>query len=429
MLDIKLIREQPSLVRKNLERRQNQEFLDVFDKLIQVDKQMRSLLKETEELKHEKNLISQEIQHLVSKGKNASQKIKKAKELPLKIKEKEKKLNSLKSECRALLYKLPNLLHESVPFGRDDSENQEIKRVGKIPKFDFELKHHGKLAAELGLADFERAVKISGTGFYFLRGDFVLLEVALRRLGIELLVKKGFVPLLPPLLMRREPYSGVTDLDDFEKVMYKVEGHDLYLIATSEHPIVSMYMNEILKEDELPLKFVGCSPCFRREVGKHGLDERGLFRVHQFNKVEQVVFCREEDSEKLHEELLENSEELLKLLGIPFRVVNVCTGDIGVVASKKYDIEAYSPREDKYIEVMSCSNCTDFQARRLNIRYYSGNQKKFVHTLNNTMIATARILRLIVENFQTKEGTVKIPKVLWPYLNGLKELKPKKQAL
>jgi len=428
MLDIKLIRENPFLVKTNLEKRQSKEYLGVFDKLIVVDKETRELLKETEELRFKRNKITAEIQKGISSKKNVSDALKEAKLLPIQLKEKEQKLFLLKKEFEELLYKLPNLLHDSVPFGKDDSENKEIKKEGKIPVFDFELKHHGKLAVELNGADFERAVKISGTGFYFLKGELALLEHALRNLAIDILFKKGYLLVHPPFLMKRRPYSGVTDLNDFENVMYKLENQDLYLIATSEHPIVAMHMDETLDEKNLPLKFVGCSACFRKEVGKHGLDERGLFRVHQFNKIEQVIFCKEEDSEKFHEELLRNSEDFLKLLGIPFRVVNVCTGDIGVVASKKYDIEAYSPREKKYIEVMSCSNCTDFQARRLNIKYFDGKEKKLVHTLNNTMVATARMLRLILENFQTKQGTVKIPKALWPYMLGLKELKPKKKV-
>ncbi len=426
MLDIKLIREKPELVRKNLEKRQSKKYLELFDNLLIVDKKMLFLLKETEELRHKRNTITSEVKKLLTEKKDATEKIKQAKEIPLQIKEKDQKLTELKQEHNSILFKLPNLLHKSVPFGKDDSENKEIKKEGKIQKQDFDLIHHGKLAADLNGADFERAVKISGSGFYFLKGDLALLEQALIRFATDLLTKKNYELIFPPLLMRRKPYSGVTDLNDFENVMYKIENEDLYLIATSEHPLVSMYMDETLNEKNLPLKFAGVSPCFRKEVGKHGLDERGLFRVHQFNKVEQVIFCRPEESEKLHEELLKNSEKLMQSLKIPYIVVNVCTGDIGVVASKKYDVEGYSPREKKYIEVMSCSNCTDFQSRRLNIKYYSGKEKVFVHTLNNTMIATARALRLILENFQTKKHTVKIPKALRPYLNGLKELKLKK---
>lgn len=428
MLDIKLIRENPSSVKKNLERRQDKEHLNNFDKLLKADKEMRKLLQEVEELKRRRNLVTKEIQGLVSKNKDASKKMKEAKEIPSEIKDKEKNFLSAQKECKELLYKLPNLLDKGVPFGKDDSDNQEIRKQGKLPKFDFELKHHGKLAVELNGADFERAVKISGNGFYFLKGGLALLEKSLRRLAVDVLIKKGYCLVRPPFLMRRKPYSGVTDLNDFENVMYKIENEDLYLIATSEHPIVSTYMDETLNEEELPLRFVGSSACFRREVGKHGLDERGLFRVHQFDKIEQVIFCSPEESEKMHEELLKNSEELLRLLEIPFRVVNVCTGDIGTVASKKYDLEGYSPREKKYIEIVSCSNCTDYQSRRLNIKCLCKGKKNFVHTLNSTMVATARMLRLILENFQTKEGTVKIPRVLWPYMNGLKELKPKKKV-
>jgi len=426
MIDIKLIRENSSFVRKNLEHRQTKEYLDSFDQLIDKDKELLKILKEVEELKHKRNQITFEIKELLSNKQDASKKMNEAKTLPLKIKEKENKLIELKEKHTNLLNSLPNLLHSDVPFGKDDSENKEIKKKGNLPVFDFELKHHGQLAVELELADFDRAVKISGSGFYFLKGELALIEQALIKLAVDLLIKKGYELIHPPLLMRRKPYSGVTPLDDFENVMYKTENQDLYLIATSEHPIVAMHMDEIISEKKLPLKYAGCSPCFRKETGKHGLDERGLFRVHQFNKVEQVIFCKPEEAEKYHEELLKNSESLLDLLKIPYRVVDVCTGDIGCVASKKYDVEGYSPREKKYIEVMSCSNCTDYQSRSLNIKYSDGKEKNLVYTLNNTMVATARMLRLILENYQTKQGTVKIPKVLQPYLNGLKEIKPKK---
>jgi seryl-tRNA synthetase len=258
--------------------------------------------------------------------------------------------------------------------------------------------------------------------FSFLKDKIALLDFALQKYAIDKLVKKGYILVEPPFMVRRGPYEGVTDLADFENVMYKIEDDDLYLIATSEHAIGAMHMNETFDADKLPLKYVGISACFRREIGSHGLDTRGLFRVHQFNKIEQFIFCKPSDSWKFHEELLKNAEEIFKALELPYRVVNICTGDIGIVAAKKYDLEVWMPREEKYREVVSCSNCTGYQATRLNIRYKKGNEKEYLHTLNSTAIATSRAIRAIIENNQQKDGTVKVPKVLVPYMNGVKEI-------
>jgi len=297
--------------------------------------------------------------------------------------------------------------------------------VGTPRTFDFPLRNHGELAAERGWADFERAARTAGAGFYYLKGSLVLLDLALQRFAIDLLTGKGFLPVIPPYMMNRASYEGVTDLADFENVMYKVEDDDAYLIATSEHPLCAMYQDEIFEERDLPLRLCGVSPCFRREIGSHGLDTKGLFRVHQFHKVEQFIFCRPEESWDLHEELLANAEEIYTLLGLPFRVVSICTGDIGTVAAKKYDIEAWMPREERYREVVSCSNCTSYQAVRLRIRVRDQRDfesKRFVHTLNSTAIATSRTIRAILENYQQADGKVVIPGVLQPYMNGAEYL-------
>src|SRR3989338_2142631 len=425
MLDLEFIRKNPSSARENLEKRQNEEILVFFDELIEKDVLWRKLKAEADSLRNKRNVLSQEINTAKKANQNISSLLSDAQEIPCKIDSAEAQAISLKGRCNFLLQRLPNLLHETVPFGKDDSENIVIKKSGSPKKQNFEVVHHGQLAAALGVADFERAVKISGTGFFFLKGELALLDLALQRFAIDLLVKQGFILIQPPLLMHKKPYEGVAPLGDFESVMYKAENEDLYLIATSEHPLTSMYMDEILPEEKLPIKMAGVSPCFRREIGKHGLDERGFFRVHQFNKIEQIILCRQEDSYKWIEALRKNAESLLSALGIPWNTVNVCTGDMGIVAAKKYDIQGWSPREKKYIELMSCSNCTDYQAVGLNIKYRLKNQeKKFVHTLNSTMIATTRALRIIIENYQTKQGTIKIPSVLQKYMNGIREIKP-----
>lgn len=415
MLDINLIRTDPKAVEESLRKRQDKEKITWLKNLIEKDKQWRSLKQDLDKLRQRRNVLS---------GTFVESNLKEAKGVAAKIKENESKSNALKEKINNYLMRLPNILHESVPFGKDDSDNKVVKKHGKPKKPGFEIKHHGQLAAELGIADFERAVKISGNGFFYLKGELALLDFALQRYAIDLLAKKGFTLIQPPFLMRKKPYEGVVSLDDFEDVMYKVEGEDLYLIATSEHPMAAMYQGEILEEKQLPIKYAGISACFRKEVGKHGLDERGFFRVHQFNKVEQFVFCKPEQSWKHFEQIAKNAEDLMKGLKIPYEKTNVCTGDIGIIAAKKYDINAWSPREKKFIELMSCSHCTDYQARRLGIRYRKKDgSKEVVHTLNNTMVATTRMLRILIENYQTKKGTIKVPTVLQKYMNGLKEIK------
>ncbi len=428
MLDIELVRKNPEFVRKNLMKRQDPLLLSMFDALLKKDSEWRKLKQKNDELRRQRNEISHKINAAKKEKKDIKSLIKQAKEIPGKIKETEAKARNAREKIDSLLAVLPNTLHDSVPLGKTEAENVEVKRWGEIVSPSFEIRHHGALAVSLGLADFERAVKISGAGFYFLRGALALMDMALQRMAIDYLSKKGFTPVFVPFMMKRKPYEGVAPLADFENVMYKIEGYDLYLIATSEHPLGAMFMDEILGEEQLPIKFCGISSCFRGEIGKHGLDEKGLFRVHQFNKVEQFVFCSPQDSWKIHEELLANSEELLQQLDLPYRVVNVCAGEIGPIAAKKYDVEAYSPREGKFIEVMSCSNCTDYQSNSLNIRFRKKNsmEKETVHTLNNTAIATARIMRLILEHYQTKEGGLKIPKALQLHMNGMKEINPKK---
>ncbi len=422
MLDIKFVRENPEIVRKNLEKRQDREKVQWLNDLIKKDKEYRKLLQVNQELRHKRNLITEEINQLKKQGRDITKKIKEAKELPKKIKECEEKIAKLKERITFYLMRLPNILHDSVPVGKDESDNKVIRKWGEIPKFYFELKPHGELIEKLGLANFSSAVKVSGRGFYYLLGELALMDLALQRFAIDSLIKKGYKLIEPPLMLRRKPYEGVTDLKDFETMMYKVEGEneDLFLIATSEHPIGAMMMGKVFDEEELPLKFCGVSSCFRKEIGSHGIDEKGLFRVHQFNKVEQFIFCKPEESWEFHEELIKNAEVLFQKLKLPYRVVNICTGDIGTVASKKYDLEVYMPREKAYKEVVSCSNCTSYQAVRLNIRYKKGNEKDYVHTLNSTAIATGRTIKAIIENYQQKDGSIAIPKALQPYMGNIR---------
>ncbi|HIH21293.1 MAG: serine--tRNA ligase [Candidatus Diapherotrites archaeon] len=425
MLDISFVRQNPLEVRSNLAKRQDKGILERFDSLLSVDKEWRSLKQKVDELRSMRNLISKEIEALVKQGKATQEKINEARAIPEQIKSSEARMRELDEKRLSLLMAIPNLLHESVPFGKDETENKVIRVWGKLSKPDFEIQHHGQLAVRLGGADFEKAVQVSGEGFYFLKNELALMEQALSQYAIHYLVKKGFTFVKPPFLLRRKPLSGALDLSEFESVIYKIEGEDHYLIGTAEHSLNALHFEEILDSNQLPLLYAGFSTNFRKEIGKHGLDERGLFRLHQFDKVEQFVFCKPEDSWKLHERLLKNAEEIVQGLELPYRVVNVCTGDIGTVAAKKYDIECWSPREGKYFETHSLSNCTSYQAVRSGIKYrISQTEKAFVHTLNATAIAAPRALRAILENHQSSDGTVKVPKALQPFMLGVKEIVP-----
>lgn len=429
MLDIKLIRENPGLVRNNLMKRGNPENLKMLDELIDYDKKWRQYLTELNGLRHERRLITTEIAALKKKGKDTKKEFSKAKVIDTKILAIEKQVNECEEKTRYHLMRLPNLLHESVPFGKDENDNVPIRTWGKEPRFSFKPKDHIDLALNLDIMDIERAGKIAGARFFYLKNEGVLLDMALMNFALEVMFKKGYKPVEPPFLMRREPYEGVVALSDFEDVLYKIEDEDLYLIATSEHPVAAMFMGEVLKAEDLPLKFVGISANFRKEAGAHGKDTRGIFRTHQFNKIEQFLFSKPEYSWGFHEELLGNAEELVQRLGLPYQVVNVCTGDIGTVAAKKYDVEAWMPAQNAYREIISCSNCTDYQARRLNIKYREKEgeaPKGFVHTLNSTALATGRTAVAILENYQQEDGSVAIPKALRKYMGGIEKIELKR---
>ncbi len=419
MLDIKFVRENPDILKADLAKRG---WTGVaVDDVLAKDQEFRRLNQEVEQLRGERNKISREINEVKKKGKDANALLKRASEIPQKIKNAEETTLVLKKEIHDGLMRLPNLLDSSVPVGKDDSENVVVREVGGREVPDFGIKSHVDLITERDLADIERAAKTSGARFYFLKNELVLLDLALQRFALDFLAKKGFNLISPPSLMRREPYEGVTDLRDFEDVMYKIEGEDLYLIATSEHPMAAMHSGEVIDEDLLPLKYAGVSQCFRKEAGAHGKDTKGIFRVHQFSKVEQFVFAKPQDSWVIHEQLLANAEEIFQALEIPYRVVNICTGDIGTVAAKKYDIEAWMPAQGKYREVVSCSNCTAYQSVRLNIKCgKQGGERNWLHTLNSTAIANPRAIVAIIENHQQEDGKIRIPKALQAYMGGRK---------
>lgn len=415
MLDIRLIRESPKLVEENLLRRGAREKIKLLHELVQLDEARRKIIQGTEKLKQQRNAITREISELKAAGRKADSKLREAKELPQKIRKLDQKLEDAEEKSRKILLALPNMLHESVPSGKDESDNKETKRQGEV-KWKAR-RNHAEILEALGLMDSERAAKTAGRGFHYLKGGLVVLDYALQRFATDFLKKKGFTVVEPPFMLQREPYEGVTDINDFGSVMYKIEGEDLYLIATSEHPIAAMFSGETIEKKDLPVRIAGISPCFRKEVGAHGKYTRGLFRMHQFNKVEQFVFCHPEQSWEIHEELQRNSEQLYEALEITYRVVNVCTGDIGSIAAKKYDIE-FLMADGNYREIGSNSNCTDYQARRLNIKFREKEglaPAGFVHTLNSTALATSRAMVAIIEQHQQEDGTVEIPKALQPY--------------
>jgi len=431
MLDIKIVRENSALVKASEKKRGRDQA--IVDQVLKLDESWKKELKKVEELKHQRNVVSQEINQAKKskKEKEAVKKIKEMKDVVEEIKQREYNANEQLHQRNEALKKIGNILDKEVPVGKDESENKELKKWGKIVKPSFPLKDHIELGLELDLFDLDTAASVSGARFYYLKNEAVLLDLALQRFAVDVLLKHGFSMHWPPFMLNRAALEGGVNLNEFQDTIYKIENEDLYLIGTSEHPLLALRKDKVLQENELPDKIGGISTCFRKEAGAHGRDTKGIFRVHQFNKVEQIVICAPEESAKHFKQMQAISEDIFQQLEVPYHVVAVCSGDIGNKQSLQYDIEAWFPGQNEkkgaYREVTSCSNCLDYQAVTLNTKYVAKNgERKYVHMLNNTAIATSRVIVAILENFQTKEGTVKIPKVLWPYMNGIKELKRKK---
>jgi seryl-tRNA synthetase len=427
MLDIKLLRERSDIVINDLKKRGDAEKEKWVPEFLKLDGQRRKMLFKIEQDRKARNAISIEIARMRKEGKDISFNKESMADLGKKIAQNEAKLAKLEEKLMFYLYRFPNILHESVPRGASDADNKVVRTWGSKPDFAFKPRSHIELMEQLGLADLDRAGKISGSRFYFIKNELALMDSALMRLASEHMMKAGFTPVIPPYLMRRKPYEGVTDLGDFEDVMYKVDGEDLYMIATSEHPLVAMHMDEKIPEDTLPIRYAGFSANFRKEAGTHGALDKGIFRVHQFNKAEMLVLSKPEDSWAEHERLMKIAEKIFQAIELPYRIVSVCTGDIGTVAAKKYDLEVWFPSQKRYREAVSGSNCTDYQARRLGIKYGRKDEKPkgLVHTLNCTAIATVRPMAAILENFQRKDGTVLVPKRLREHMGGIKKIVPK----
>jgi seryl-tRNA synthetase len=426
MIDIKLLREKPELVKENIKKKFHDDKLKLVDEVLKIDEKWRKLKFEEDKLRSERNSVSKKISELKKAGKSADKEMKLAKDISGKLEKLGEKRKKFEEEIKEIMYKIPNFIHDSVPIGKDESENVEVKKFG-IPKVpDFEVLNHAELAEKLKGVDFDSAREVSGNGFYYLTGDLALLHSAMISFARDYMVKKGFEYVIPPFMIRGDVVKGVMSFEERDAMMYKIEGEDLYLIGTSEHSMIGRYINNTLIGKNLPLALTSYSPCFRKEVGAHGIEEKGLYRLHQFEKQEMVVICEPEDSYNWFDKMLNNTIEVFKALDIPVRSLECCSGDLADLKAKSIDVEAWSPRQKKYFEVGSCSNLTDAQSRRLNIRIDNKGQKYFAHTLNNTVLASPRALVALMENNQNKDGSINIPKALQSYMGGKKKIEVKK---
>jgi len=415
MLDPKILRDSSDKIRKMLKDRAVEYNLD---DLINADKNRRELIIKTDELRKKRNEFSIEYGNKKKAGESTTELANKMAESLQELEGLEKKQVVTESKYAKLAYTIPNLIHESVPIGADATANKEIRKWGNVPKFDFQIQDHVDLSDNLDFVDLERAAKVSGARFYYLKNELVRLNQALINFALDFLVEKNYSLIQPPYLINKKSMEGAVIAEDFEDVIYKIQDEDLYLIGTSEHAMAAMHSGEIIEGSILPIRYAGVSPCFRKEAGAHGKDQKGIFRVHQFEKVEQFVFSRPEESWNEHEKMIQTAEEFYQKLEIPHKVMLLSSGDMGKVSAKTYDIEAWMAGQNAYREIVSCSNCLDYQARRLKIRFRdkTNEDTQYLHTLNSTLVATSRVLVSILENFQTKDGHINVPKALQNYI-------------
>ena len=416
MLDMNTFRENTDLIRADHDKRGLAH--DSIDEVLRLDEEWKDALHEQSQARRQRNVAAKAIAEAKKSGdqQEVDRVMSQVKDLGTLVDSLDEKANALLQQRDELRMRIPNILHPEVPVGEDEGGNTQHSLHGNKPEFDFDPRTHNELIEMNKWVELERAAKITGSRFYFLKGDLARLELAMQNYAVDFLCKRGFTFVQPPVMMNRTAYEGVTDLEDFETVMYGVEPDKLYMIATSEHPLTAMYMDEVIEPSLLPIRMVGLSPCFRREVGAHGLSDRGIWRVHQFTKVEQIIISHPDESWQLHEELLQNCIDMWNELGLHHEVVNICTGDMGTVAARKYDIEAWLPGAKAFKEVVSCSNCTDYQANRLRMRYRTADGNAAVHTLNSTAVATSRALVAIMEQNQLDDGRVRVPEVLISYM-------------
>ena len=427
MLDIKFVRNNPDVVKQNIKNKFQDEKLPLVDEVIELDKRNREIKQEVEALRAEKNKASKEIGAMM-----AQKKIEEAEALKKKVAESNGRINELSEEEKEVEDKLkknmmiiPNIIDPSVPIGKDDSENVEVERFGEPVVPDFEVPYHTEIMESFNGIDLDAARRVAGNGFYYLMGDIARLHSAVISYARDFMINRGFTYCVPPFMIRSNVVTGVMSFAEMDAMMYKIEGEDLYLIGTSEHSMIGKFIGQTLEKDQVPQTLTSYSPCFRKEKGAHGIEERGVYRIHQFEKQEMIVVCEPEESKEWYEKLWKNTVDLFRSMDIPVRTLECCSGDLADLKVKSVDVEAWSPRQKKYFEVGSCSNLGDAQARRLGIRIKGENGSYFAHTLNNTVVAPPRMLIAFLENNLQADGSVRIPEVLQPYMGGNKEITPK----
>ena len=428
MLDIKFLREHPDAVKENIRKKFQDHKLPLVDEVIVKDKELRSMKQRVDDLRAQRNAMSKQIGGLMKEGKREESEAVKQQVASMadELKEIEEKESVVREEVNRIMMQIPNMIDPSVPIGKDDSENVELKKFGEPVVPDFEIPYHTEIMESFNGIDLDSARKVAGNGFYYLMGDIARLHSAVISYARDFMIDRGFTYVVPPFMIRSNVVTGVMSFAEMEGMMYKIEGEDLYLIGTSEHSMIGKFIDTILDEKDLPYTYTSYSPCFRKEKGAHGIEERGVYRIHQFEKQEMIVVCKPEESADWFVKLYMNTVDLFRSLDIPVRALECCSGDLADLKCKSVDVEAWSPRQKKYFEVGSCSNLTDAQARRLKIRVKGKDGKYFAHTLNNTVVAPPRMLIAFLENNLNADGTVNIPEVLRPYMGGQEKLVPKK---
>ena len=427
MLDMKFLRENPDIVKQNIKNKFQDEKLPMVDKVIELDEKRRTMQQEADDLRNKKNTLSKQIGALMKEGKKEeAEKIKAevAKDAA-RLAELEAAEGPVAEEIQKIMYTIPNIIDPSVPIGKDDTENVEVTKYGEPVVPDFEIPYHTDIMERFDGIDLDAAGRVAGNGFYYLMGDIARLHSAVISYARDFMIDRGFTYCVPPFMIRSNVVTGVMSFAEMDAMMYKIEGEDLYLIGTSEHSMIGKFIDQILEEDSLPRTLTSYSPCFRKEKGAHGIEERGVYRIHQFEKQEMIVVCKPEDSPMWFDKLWQNTVDLFRSMDIPVRTLECCSGDLADLKVKSFDVEAWSPRQKKYFEVGSCSNLGDAQARRLHIRVNGKDGKYFAHTLNNTVVAPPRMLIAFLENNLCEDGSVKIPEVLRPYMGGTERLIPK----
>ena len=428
MLDIKFVRENPDKVKENIKKKFQDHKIDLVDEVIEKEKEMRAMKQRIDDLRAQRNSLSKQIGGLMKNGqKEEAEKVKQqVSSMADELKETEEKEAALREDVTSIMMQIPNMIDTSVPIGKDDSENVELQKFGEPIVPDFEIPYHTDIMERFNGIDLDSARKVAGNGFYYLMGDIARLHSAVISYARDFMIDRGFTYVVPPFMIRSNVVTGVMSFAEMEGMMYKIEGEDLYLIGTSEHSMIGKFIDTILDEKDLPYTYTSYSPCFRKEKGAHGIEERGVYRIHQFEKQEMIVVCKPEESAEWFVKLYMNTVDLFRSLDIPVRTLECCSGDLADLKCKSVDVEAWSPRQKKYFEVGSCSNLTDAQARRLKIRVKGENGKYFAHTLNNTVVAPPRMLIAFLENNLNEDGTVNIPKALQPYMGGQDKLTPEK---